>query len=320
MFKKTIILNGAGSAYKKTSQCDIKGLISFSRTSFGCNIEMKLFNVARLSAQPLLLIKVGDIKLEQKAIQNLEHFKCEVDRKLDLSQPILVAVGIVMDGKLSVIAHGKSDVGISLKDVFDDYSDLGAETAIEKLIDDTLALPEDAGDSDSGVATNVSAQECTNCPYKVAFFNENTEQDVGKLSSAPPKEDRQSKLEPILPKATAEGNDVGNFYMLIEPQLKELFSRFTPETRLGELIEGSEWVRVDYGNEADYYVVGKLKDNNVVTHICYGVPAKNRGEPPKQMEGFCQWLPLSVEQPNGDGYWMMYQDALSGNNISFEII
>ena len=417
MIKKTIILNGAGKAYNKTNNCDIKGLLMLKRAGFGCDCEMKLFNVASLNAEPMLLVRVGDVKLEQKGIADLERFKFSTGTAVDLAKPILVVVGFVSGGKLNIIAHGKSEAGVeNFEDAFDDYSSAEVISDIESVVDSELEVQgrgERAEFIDENTASTqsdrenyapayqseVEAQkrgeelatedkklgECETCPYKSAFFNENAgsgsagtayenneanspegfraEEAIGAIIGA-----QASSTNKMISdsergfgeKAVAEGiasneqgsttrgfvgeTDVkdgidadargdssfvhsgqadkatGNFYMLIEPQLSELFARFPRDKELEALLEGSEWVRVNYGGAADHYVVGKLKDGPVITHICYGVPSSRRESPPKQMQGFCQWLPTNPKAPDTTGYWMMYQDALSGNNIAFEVV
>ena len=37
--------------------------------------------------------------------------------------------------------------------------------------------------------------------------------------------------------------------------------------------------------------------------------------PPTELEGYYQWLPLDLEKPEEDGYWLMYQNALNGEHI-----
>ncbi len=109
----------------------------------------------------------------------------------------------------------------------------------------------------------------------------------------------------------------GNFYSLIQPQLDELFARFPHFRELEDLVKNTEWVKVNYSDDgSQHYILGKLYDGGVVTHLCYGIPAPSRSTaPPPSLVDYCQWLPLSVAAPDGEGYWVMYQNAETGENV-----
>ena len=108
-----------------------------------------------------------------------------------------------------------------------------------------------------------------------------------------------------------------NFYSLVEGQIDELFSRFPRFSQMEAIIPDSEWVRVCFSdNEDEHYLLGKLFADGKVSHICYAIPAKSEGDlPPKSLEDFVQWIPLDPEKLGGRGYWMMYQDAKTGENV-----
>ena len=76
----------------------------------------------------------------------------------------------------------------------------------------------------------------------------------------------------------------------------------------------SDWVRIDFGKNK-FYVVGVIREGKKPKYICYGVPAEKRGEPPDALKGYCSFLPASLFDLDGKGYWMMYQDAETGKNV-----
>ena len=43
--------------------------------------------------------------------------------------------------------------------------------------------------------------------------------------------------------------------------------------------------------------------------------AEKRSEPPEAFKGKCSFLPLSLFDPDGKGYWMMFQDAETGQCV-----
>ena len=115
-------------------------------------------------------------------------------------------------------------------------------------------------------------------------------------------------------------NEKPSFYSQIEQQLFSLMNKYGEEEILEKLIPNSTFVKVDYGSDGEYYVLGVIKEKEVVKTICYGIPGVYSVEPPKEMEGICQWLPIDVKEPNGFGYYITYQNASDGENIQFEIV
>ena len=108
-----------------------------------------------------------------------------------------------------------------------------------------------------------------------------------------------------------------NFLEMIKPQLDVLFEQNEHFKELEEKLPETEWVKVVCdGEEGGHYVLGKLYDGEVLTHIAYGTFAENSSQkPPEGLEMFCQFLPLDAEKPNSSGYYVMYQDAITGENV-----
>lgn len=105
------------------------------------------------------------------------------------------------------------------------------------------------------------------------------------------------------------------FYEMIAEQLEELFDKYPREHHLENLIDQSKWVKINYNNDDRYYVVGIIYNNNDIKYICYGVPGEYNTEPPKELKDYSQWLPVDVTNPYENGYWVMYQDADTGENV-----
>ena len=110
-------------------------------------------------------------------------------------------------------------------------------------------------------------------------------------------------------------NKDNEFYNMISEQIDELFVKYPREERLEKLIPESKWVKVDYENDGHIYVIGLIYENGVLQYVCYGVPGEFSIEPPKNLEKYSQWLPLNPSTPEGEGYWIMYQDADTGEAV-----
>ena len=99
------------------------------------------------------------------------------------------------------------------------------------------------------------------------------------------------------------------FYEQIKTQLDELFASCERFTLLEKLMPETQWVRVDF-DESKFYVVGLI--GKKPDYICYGVPAEYAPYPPAELGDGCRWLPEDPEDAGGKGFWLMFQDAATG--------
>lgn len=104
------------------------------------------------------------------------------------------------------------------------------------------------------------------------------------------------------------------YYERTKGELDEIFSRFPKEENLVKIFPESKWCKVYY-EEEKYYVVGLIKENEREKYICYGVYGEYSTTPPKELKGYCCFIPLSIFDLTGSGYWMMFQDAVTGASI-----
>jgi hypothetical protein len=127
------------------------------------------------------------------------------------------------------------------------------------------------------------------------------------------------KAERIMTKRMSDAFDFNTsgdcrYYARVKDELERLFSSYPPENTLNGIIEDSNWVRINYKDDK-YYSVGAIGYKNKPLYICYAVPAEYSSQPPAELEGACQWLPKKYSAYTGDGYWIMYQDADTGDTI-----
>ncbi|MEG1790720.1 MAG: hypothetical protein RR033_02985 [Clostridia bacterium] len=107
-----------------------------------------------------------------------------------------------------------------------------------------------------------------------------------------------------------------NFYLAVKPQLDEMFICYPQDNRLMEIVPNSKWVRVSVTD--DHYVVGLIYELDEPLYICYGIHGVFTQSPPQEISGLCEWLPLSLEDTSGEGYWLLYQSARDGTTIKPE--
>lgn len=104
------------------------------------------------------------------------------------------------------------------------------------------------------------------------------------------------------------------YYDQARGELNEIFLKFEEEKELCKIFPESKWSKINYSKDK-YYVVGVINEKGMPKYICYGVPASYSEKAPPELDGFCSFLPLSLFDVKGRGYWMMYQDAITGLKI-----
>ena len=109
-------------------------------------------------------------------------------------------------------------------------------------------------------------------------------------------------------------NDDYPYYQSAKNELDNLFRKFPAENSLSSVLPNSRFCRINYSADK-YYVVGVVKEENKEKYICYGVPGAFTEEPPKELKDYCCFLPKSIFNLKGDGFWMMFQDAVTGNCV-----
>jgi hypothetical protein len=116
------------------------------------------------------------------------------------------------------------------------------------------------------------------------------------------------KLEKLLPASEDKETEIQTYYERNREEIEGIFTKGQPVEELEELLPDSRWVWVE--DEASY-VMGIIYDiEGNPQYICYGVPSAKSSQPPQGMDHYCQWLGVG-----DDGYWMMYQDAMTGHTV-----
>lgn len=104
------------------------------------------------------------------------------------------------------------------------------------------------------------------------------------------------------------------FYETIKGELEKLFNEHEHEIILEKIISQSKFCKITY-EDKKYYIVGIILEDNVPQFICYGIPTFNPNNPPKELKGFCSYIPTNSNNLQELGYWVMYQDAGTGETI-----
>ena len=109
-------------------------------------------------------------------------------------------------------------------------------------------------------------------------------------------------------------DESGDFFDMISEQIDDLFEKNMRDEELERLIPNSKWVKVRFEENQKEYIVGLIYELGVLKYVCYGVPGEKEKNPLIGLEDYSQWLPVN----NQDGYWVMFQDSRTGENVKYE--
>lgn len=143
-----------------------------------------------------------------------------------------------------------------------------------------------------------------------ALFEELEDEELnGLISATIEKEEVENIFESEMQKL---GETSSIFYEQIKDQIEDIFEHGVHEENLERLIVGSKWVIVDGVDGGEDYILGLLYAGNDLEYIAYGIKGEKNIMPPQEFRAFSQFIPTNLE--DNEGYWVMYQDAVSGDN------
>lgn len=312
MKEKTIIL----SSTNKTSE---KAVLNLEKTKEGYDGNIRLYNFKEIPRGILTLGFLIDKEVVKTALseksKDLYSFQLKTNKVLENFTCALV---LIHNGDASPLLCGSTfkssevDLPLELSKNFDilDDSQISASEVENRLNQCGIDYEEEEKEEiEKAINKNLCEEnKCANCSYRNAFYSTN--------SKTSPIVTQKSESAPLYPNTFVSQS---NFYDEIKGQISLLFERYPEETFLNEIIPNSKWVKVDYEDNGEYFVVGLLYENGNVAYVCYGMPGEFSVEPPRELSGISQWLPLDPEKPNELGYWLMYQDAETGESVEIKI-
>ena len=294
MLKKTLVLGAVDGGNEKA-------VLSIEKDNGDYFGQIKLYN---FHDEPNGILSLGlkeddrVIKIGLTRIGNLRYtFSTPTPLKLG---EFSCAVVNIYKGEAKALLHGCTQ-NSKLSDEFLSQAVIQMQDATsmkdcEDILDQNNIHLEDQNKIEKMIDDNLSScgDKCTSCKYRYAFFSDDETSNEQKES----------------------------FYDSISEDISNLFSTHNEEEFLSQIIPFSKWVRIDNEDGDDYYVLGLIYENDQVKYICYGVPGLYTDEPPKELKGYAEWLPLDSTKENDYGYWITYQDAESGENVkaSFTVV
>lgn len=296
IYKKSVVLTSVKAGKEKgvlTLEYDAGELIgnvrlyNFDKEPDGI-LSVGILHNGQVYKAGLMQENVGFYTFKLNSSQEMSAFSC--------------AVVNFVNGEPKPLLHGATGGALKTEErllnslsVFDEKPNIAN---IEKALDQNGIVFEDQEEIDAFIDSQVAncTNNCSECKYRDAFFK------------------MEDKIVPqeeiVVPEET--------FFDGIKEQITTLFDRFPEEDILKEIILDSKWAKIDMEETGEYYVVGLMYENDAIKYVCYGIPSVYGDEPPKELKGFAQWLPIDSTKIDGFGYWITYQDADTGENVKLE--
>lgn len=305
MFKKNIILIPAD--YDGNS--NLKGVLTLNFEPDKVKGFLRCYNIKPTQEEYSIGVQIGDNVFKTKAsAKELSSLQLQINGSANNSSKVSVAIVSLHGKQYETLLWGSTETTRAMKE----------HVLIQSLLEKTHIL-ESQQQTFNLQTEPTQIQSCLN--------NEALEQaqqeifDDQLLEDYIDREYQKSEVEAESlnkPSVNVKSSNAKSFYNKIENQVEQIFSTSEPDEMLEKIIPDSKFCKVQ--QQDDYYVFGIIYENGREKCICYGIPSDYAQVPPKEIEGFSQWLPIDPENYQGQGYWMTYQDATTGENIAVEFV
>lgn len=301
--KKTIVLSSLDDSADKA-------VLNVEKYKNRIEGQIRLYNFKSEVKGILTLGFLNDKNVVKAGLQKIENMKYSfvIEQEQDMvvlqdDKPLACALVNFQDGKAKPLLFGTSDGRLPKSTELKLASGIQLFEKPLSVEETTQFLDENQIDYDTELKQEIEQtidtyiqceNKCADCKYRQAFYSLNNEI-----------QEENSKL---------------NFYDDVKQQLNELFDKYPEEEFLKDIIPNSKWVKVDYEDNGNYFVVGLIYSEGALKYICYGLPGLADEIPDEDIVKNAQWLPIVEENQDGFGYWITYQDAQNGENIQMEII
>ena len=290
---KNIILTSAGD------DKNLKGILTLENTEKSTIVTLKRYNFDDIKDKLILGIKTNG-EFYKVEINSEENYL--INKKLNLNEKISAVVLSSSGFTTKILIWGSNETSRVWKESIlydiDAKKEQAKEDKKEELNINNFVKDDNVESLEKTYTNNVSTDD-----YE-------TDEEIETIvDSAFNNEMFDENLE--------DNNETDNkkdFLSTIENQVEELLNNYEEEKALENLIPNSKFVKVN-SNDENFYIFGVIKEDNQIKYIVYGLPGEYNVKPNDEYKNYYQWLPLNPENPEGYGYYLMYQDAESGNQI-----
>jgi len=301
---KNIILTSA------VDNKNYKGYVTLENTSEKTLVNIKTYNLPKTDNKRVLGILI-DGELYKVTLNGDNSYL--IDRKTDLNNKISVVLLEIENMTSNILIWGSNETSRVWQNSISLNLDL--ETNIKnKQLEENEILQDN-------VAQNFIEKVYTESKDDYYETDEYIEDLVTQNLRKEDKEEYQYYEEEKVKENLKEDltNNKSEFFDSIKSQIEELLNTYEEEKALEEIIPNSKFVKVDLERNGNFYIFGVINENDNIKYIVYGLPGEYSVKPDDEYSKFYQWLPLNQDNPEGYGYYLMYQDAISGNQIEMSI-
>ncbi len=280
LLKKTIILSNKHEKYSNAI-----ALVGVQKEKTGSVITLKCYNLQNFENLVFGFSEKNRQVLKKDINPRRQEYQFKVGESIDL------------DGDLGCVLVDNSS-GENIPVLW------GTDHSVEVLFPSTSTYKNQNLDSDKNSSLHTPA-------YKTAEVKVATKEELFEQPN-------DKELEELIDQSISEDQPESGykFFDAISVQIEELFSKYPEDQGLMQLIPNSKWVKVDYEGNGNIYVLGLVYEGDALRYVAYGVPGASNAQVAGDIKDYSQWVPASLNNTTGSGFWIMYQDAETGESIN----
>lgn len=302
VFKKNIILIPADYNGVSTQ----KGVLSLEMSNEKVEGNLRCYNLKPTDESYMVGVQVGDNAFKTKATaKELSSLKLSIKATLNNTTKISCVIVKLNDKSYDTLLWGSTETTRAMQE----------HILIQSLLEKTEILNSQAVTKEQRKFEDIPS---ISNEQEEIFQDELLQNYIDKVvkDTEPNHVEAQSIAKEKF-NATIQDSK-RDFYSRVEGQINNFFENNEPDLVLESIIPESKFCKVNL--DGGYYVFGIIYEGGKEKCICYGIPCDYYDVPPKEIEGYSQWLPVNSDDYQGKGYWLTYQDAKTGENISVEVI
>lgn len=312
-----------------------------------CKLYLKN-NCLSSCGQLFVITQYDDSKLIVEKIENFDGiYSCYLPDYFDCNKSLNVALGNIDNNQIEIMYKGATGTSKNFENkiieenkyIMQEVHSLFAMQSEEKKEENNQIIEHKA----SQRKENKNCNDCENCVYKKAFYEssqsiktpifsqendfsfhnvqteesiKNNQYDNEKIIVLNDKEDKKERQNNDEKEQNSLAYDNNDFFSQISDSIQELFTNKPTDFLLQNSIDDSKFVKINYEDTEDYYSVGVIYEDTTPKYICYALPCQAGSPPPENMKEFSQYLPIDENK----AYYLMYQDARTGENIIIQTI
>lgn len=143
------------------------------------------------------------------------------------------------------------------------------------------------------------------------------EKDVAVNDEGKNEKSREEKDFEMFKNETGFTIDEKNDFSKIKENLENVFATYPEDFSLQKSLPNSKWVKIECSVDK-HYLVGGIYKNSEPEYVCYAVPAKYGETPPEELKEICCFIPLSIFDMQGDGYFVIFQSTATGKCVHIQ--